>query len=115
MGAKLKEEARVLKAEEDKKRSEAEKRRKAVWKQIADRIKRREDEWLSNVFELKKEKVRMEKMQKERNQESLKEWNSERWPIFAATIRRTEERRLAREAEEEAVRSYHEARSIPKK
>jgi len=54
-------------------------------------------------------------MQRERNQESLKVWNSERWPIFAEAMRRTEERRLARESEEDAVRSYHEQRAIPKK
>merc|ERR1712146_332380 len=97
--AKKKEEAAVAKAEENQKRADAQKRRKLVFKQIADRIKRKEDEWLKKIFDSKAERKRDEKMQKERNQESLKVWNSERWPIFAEVMRRTEERRLARESE----------------
>merc|ERR1712151_1262 len=112
---KVHEEARIKKAEEDKKRSEAHKKRKLVWKQYADRIKRKEDAWMHKIFEKKAEIKRDDKMQKERNQESLKEWHSQRWPIFAAAIRSTEERRLARESEEEAVKDYQDRRAIPKK
>merc|ERR1711879_828109 len=100
---------------ENQKRADAQKKRKLIFKQIADRIKRKEDEWLKKIFALKAERKRDEKMQRERNQESLKVWNSERWPIFAEAMRRTEERRRARESEEEAVRNYNEQRAIPKK
>merc|ERR1711879_671452 len=100
---------------ENQKRADAQKKRKLIFKQIADRIKRKEEAWLKKIFDSKAERKRDEKMQKERNQESLKVWHSERWPIFAEAMRRTEARREAREAEEEAVRSYHDQRSIPKK
>merc|ERR1712048_1109316 len=112
--AKVAEEARIAKMEEDKKRSEAQSRRKLIWKQIADRIKRKEDDWLKKIFEKKNERKR-EKMSREKNSDSLKEWHRQRWPIFAAAMQRTKDRQEAREAEEDAVRSYHEQRAIPKK
>merc|ERR1712048_332778 len=91
--ATKKKEAAAAKAEENQKRADAQKKRKLIFKQIADRIKRKEDDWLKRIFDSKAERKRDEKMQRERNQESVKVWNSERWPIFARAIQRTEERR----------------------
>merc|ERR1712087_424776 len=99
----------------NKKREEAEAKRQVYFGQLAKRIKAKDDSWLKRVLEKKAEINRAQKVQRERNQEYIKELFNDRQPIFEKQLRRTEERKLAREAEEEAVRKYHEMRSLPKK
>merc|ERR1711953_1019170 len=99
----------------NKKRAESEAKRQTYFGQLAARIKQKDDTWLRKVLEKKAEIKRAQKVQRERNQEYIKELHNDRQPIFEKQLRRTEERKLAREAEEEAVRKYHEMRSLPKK
>merc|ERR1711964_892165 len=99
----------------NKKREDAETKRQGYFSQLAARIKMKDDTWLKKVLEKKAEMKRAQKVQRERNQEYIKELFNDRQPIFEKQLKRTEERKLAREAEEEAVRKYHEMRSLPKK
>lgn len=100
---------------ENKKRGESDAKRQGLFVQLVARIKQKDDKWLAKILEKKAEMKRADKVQHERNQEYIKELFNDRQPIFAAQLQRTQERKLAREAEEEAVRKYHEMRSLPKK
>merc|ERR1712048_846488 len=58
--AKKKEEASVAAAEDKQKKAEAAKRRKLIFKQIADRIQRKEETWLKKIMGSKAERKREE-------------------------------------------------------
>merc|ERR1712048_745116 len=58
--AKKKEEAAVAAAEDKQKKAEAAKRRKLIFKQIADRIQRKEEAWLKKIMGSKAERKREE-------------------------------------------------------
>jgi len=113
--AKMNQEEKEAKAALDDKRREAQNKRKTIWRQLAERRKRKESDWLKKVFEQKAERKRTAKMQNERNQEFIKEWHRDRQPIFKQAIQKTEERQQARLAEEEAVANYNAQRAPPPK
>merc|ERR1711879_1035994 len=117
MGRREKEKTDAKNAQDalNKKRAESDAKRQTYFGQLAARIKQKDDTWLRKVLEMKAEIKRAQKVQRERNQEYIKELHNDRQPIFEKQLRRTEERKSAREAEEEAVRKYHEMRSLPKK
>eukprot|EP00927_Polykrikos_kofoidii_P066281 TRINITY_DN6190_c0_g1_i1.p1 TRINITY_DN6190_c0_g1~~TRINITY_DN6190_c0_g1_i1.p1 ORF type:complete len:535 (-),score=149.62 TRINITY_DN6190_c0_g1_i1:81-1685(-) len=98
-----------------KKREDAKNARAKVWAIIDGTVKARQDAWLQRIFEAKADKAREEKMRVERKREYVEECLSIRHPIFAAQLRRFEERNLAREAEGEAVTAYQDGRRIAPK
>mmetsp|Transcript_85585 Transcript_85585/g.266121 ORF Transcript_85585/g.266121 Transcript_85585/m.266121 type:complete len:538 (+) Transcript_85585:52-1665(+) len=102
-------------AEEAERLTELQAKREAVWRVRETRVARREAEALKKTLAVKAESQRQERMVKERNQEFLKVLHSERQPIFKEQLRRTEQRKAAQEQEREAVASYVEKRSLPKK
>merc|ERR1712232_1365025 len=57
----------------NKKREEAEAKRQVYFGQLAKRIKAKDDSWLKRVLEKKAEINRAQKVQRERNQEYIKE------------------------------------------
>merc|ERR1712187_425259 len=91
-------------ARKRREKEKAEAKQQTYFGQLAARIKQKDDTWLRKVLEKKAEIKRAQKVQRERNQEYIKELHNDRQPIFEKQLRRTEERKLAREAEEEAVR-----------
>eukprot|EP00933_Yihiella_yeosuensis_P059954 TRINITY_DN6179_c0_g3_i5.p1 TRINITY_DN6179_c0_g3~~TRINITY_DN6179_c0_g3_i5.p1 ORF type:complete len:516 (-),score=144.73 TRINITY_DN6179_c0_g3_i5:155-1702(-) len=97
------------------KRDEIQGKRQAAWNMRNDRIKRKDNDWLRKVLEIKAERLRMEKMRGERNQESLKVLHDTRNPIFQGQLRRTQERAEALEAFQKSHEAYMEKRAIPKK
>merc|ERR1740115_112341 len=111
----MNQEEKEAKAALDDKRKEAQNKRKTIWRQLAERRKRKDGDWLKQVFEQKAERKRTAKMQNERNQEFIKEWHRDRQPIFKQAIQKTEERQQARLAEEEAVANYNAQRAPPPK
>mmetsp|Transcript_49491 Transcript_49491/g.107766 ORF Transcript_49491/g.107766 Transcript_49491/m.107766 type:complete len:523 (+) Transcript_49491:45-1613(+) len=100
---------------EQHKRSEAQSKREFYWKVRDDRIVRRDQEWLHDKLEDKAERQRAAVLQRERNQEFLRDLHQIRQPIFAAQLERSEALRKAREEEEDSVKAYHDKRAIPKK
>jgi len=114
---KLKE--REEKAAGDEKRTthidEVQGRREVAWAGRAERVKKKEAAKIKAILEVKQERERKEKLQKERNNEFLQLLNMERQPIFKAQLERTEERKHAAESESEALANYKERRAIPKK
>eukprot|EP00929_Paragymnodinium_shiwhaense_P051054 TRINITY_DN256_c0_g1_i1.p1 TRINITY_DN256_c0_g1~~TRINITY_DN256_c0_g1_i1.p1 ORF type:complete len:559 (+),score=219.61 TRINITY_DN256_c0_g1_i1:127-1803(+) len=98
-----------------KKKSDAQNKRLMVWKNRDNRALQRDADWLKTIFDYKSEQARKFKMQRERNQEYLRDWDHLRHPLFHAQLARTEERAMARMAEQEAVNAYNEKRTVPKK
>jgi len=90
-------------------------RRQVAWKAREERVRKKESAQIKQILEVNVERVRVEKLQKERNSEYLQTLHVARQPTFKAQLERTEERRLAREAESESLLNYKETRAIPKK
>lgn len=112
---KEKKDATDAKGTLDTKRETGEEKRHVYFKQLQARVKAKDDGWLKKVLEKKADVKRHQKVQRERNQEYITELFNDRQPIFKAQLQRTAERKLARDAEEEAVNNYHAKRSLPKK
>mmetsp|Transcript_70909 Transcript_70909/g.178769 ORF Transcript_70909/g.178769 Transcript_70909/m.178769 type:complete len:542 (-) Transcript_70909:176-1801(-) len=116
--------ARKLKEREEKasteqkqqeRMEEVQNRREIAWAARAERVKKKEAAKLKSILEVKQERERKEKLQKERNNEFLQLLHMERQPIFKAQLERTEERKRDAESEVEALTNYKERRSIPRK
>lgn len=103
--------------EEDERRhlEEVQARREMAWNAREERVSKKEAAQIRQILEVKVERARVEKLQKERNAEYLIQLHAQRQPIFSEQLEHTEERRLAWEAEAMALSNYKEARALPKK
>jgi len=95
--------------------NEVQARREAAQEARNIRVKKKEASMIKAILEVKQERERKSKLSKERNNEYVQLVHMERQPIFRDQLKRTEERRLAAEAEQEAYSNYKDRRSIPKK
>lgn len=93
---------------------QAQGKREVVWKVRDERIRKAEALKLEQILEVKAERERVAKVKYLAHCNYIVEQAKERHPIFEAQLERTEERRLAQVAEDEAVKGYHEGRSLPK-
>lgn len=98
-----------------KKAKETQAKREAAWAGRDKRVKKKLDDKVQRALELIPEIKRKAKLVIEKNNEYLQDWEERRWPIFGAQLERMRERENQRNAEADAVRLYHEQRSIPKK
>jgi len=108
-------ELNAKKAQDKANAEKTQNRRESMWAARNERIKKKNNQWLRNVLEVKSERMRNDKMRTERNQEYLRTLHALRQPIFAAQIERTKEREQAAIAISESTAAYHEKRSVPKK
>jgi hypothetical protein len=95
--------------------AEIQARREAALHARSERIQRKDAVKLKKILEVKAERLRVQKMRQERNQESLRTLHAQRQPVFKAQLQRTEERQKALEAFAQSVNAYIEKRAIPKK
>jgi len=107
--------ARQQQKQENKKAEDVQNRRQSMWNARDERIKKKNNQWLRNVLEIKAERQRQAKMRQERNQEYLRILHDTRQPLFEAQLKRTLERKEAAQAVVTSTQAYHEKRSIPKK
>uniref|UniRef100_A0A7S2IDU3 Uncharacterized protein n=1 Tax=Zooxanthella nutricula TaxID=1333877 RepID=A0A7S2IDU3_9DINO len=121
----LADQAAKIAAEQKERRAAAEKhqqhladvqaRREVAWAARDERVRRKQNTKLKQILEVKHERERQAKLRLERNKEYLQLLHTERQPIFAAQLVRTEERKAAQQAEAQAFLNYKEKRAIPKK
>lgn len=99
----------------DEERQRVQVKREMAWKARDDKVTKKEKDQLKEILEVKKERERIQKLQRERNSEFLQNLHVQRQPIFKEQLEHTEERQAARDSEEQALNNYKEARAIPKK
>merc|ERR1712093_752890 len=109
--------AAALQADKDykKKMKETQKKREAAWAGRDKRVQKKRDDAVKKALDLIPEIKRLANLKVERNNEYLQDWHDRRWPIFEAQLERHRDREAQRQAEGDAVKLYHEQRSIPKK
>lgn len=90
-------------------------KRQAAWAGRDKRVQSKLDAAVKKALDLIPEIRRMANLKVERNNEYLQDWHDRRWPIFEAQLERMRDRDAQRQAEADAVKTYHEARSIPRK
>lgn len=109
----------AMQAEQDKQRREKERdlqsKREAAWDGRDKRVKKKLQDKVDRALEKIPELKRLANLAVERNNEYLQDWNDRRWPVFEAQLERSRDRQAQREAEADAVKLYHDQRSIPKK
>eukprot|EP00418_Pyrodinium_bahamense_P066677 CAMPEP_0179087984 /NCGR_PEP_ID=MMETSP0796-20121207/40005_1 /TAXON_ID=73915 /ORGANISM="Pyrodinium bahamense, Strain pbaha01" /LENGTH=539 /DNA_ID=CAMNT_0020785499 /DNA_START=60 /DNA_END=1679 /DNA_ORIENTATION=+ len=107
--------ARQTELEKKERLAELQAQREEIWRIRDSRVARKEADMLKRILGVKAELQRQDRMRKERNQEFIKVLHMERQPIFREQLKRTQQRQLAQDQEKEAVATYIEKRSIPKK
>jgi len=90
-------------------------KREAAWAGRDKRVQTKRDAAVKKALDLIPELKRLANLVRERNNEFLQDWNEQRWPIFEAQLERMRDREAQRKAESDAVKTYHDSRSIPKK
>jgi len=90
-------------------------KRENAWAGRDKRVKDKMDKAVKKALDLIPEIRRLANLRVERNTEFLGDWNDRRWPVFEAQLERMRDRDAQRQAETDAVKLYHETRSIPKK
>merc|ERR1712146_354395 len=90
-------------------------KREAAWAGRDKRVKSKMDAAVKKALDLIPELKRLANLVRERNNEYLQDWNDQRWPIFEAQLERMRDREAQRQAEADAVKTYHDSRAIPKK
>jgi len=90
-------------------------KREAAWKGRDKRVQTKMDAAVKKALDVIPELRRLANLIRERNNEYLDDWNDSRWPIFEHQLERMRDREAQRKAESDAVATYHDSRSIPKK
>jgi len=88
-------------------------KREAAWGGRDKRVQAKIDAQVKKALNLIPELKRIANLLVERNAEYLQDWNDSRWPVFEAQLERMRKREQERQDEGEAVKKYHESRSIP--
>jgi len=113
--AKQREDQSTQKAYNKKHGGELGKKRMSNWDARDKKIKSKNEAWLRQVLEAKADRLLKAKQEQERKDEILKTLHENRQPIFAAQLKRTEERLKAAEAVSKMTSTYNQKRSIPVK